>query len=185
MKIHYIEPYAADKNISRAINAAVNQITAPPRDAGEDWIVLTDHDMLWLLPDTKAHVEAILLVTDYDILGCMTNRLRLPEQLVGGLFNEDDRIREHIKIAGECWNNAGPMVIDAQGVMAGVCLCFRVSVWEKVGGFVEDTLGFEWHFNFEARKMGFKVGLMKGIYVYHLYRSWSSNPKNDVKHLLK
>lgn len=180
MRIHYIEPYAIDKNIGKAINEAVKHIQFDL----DDWITLTDHDMLWLLPDTKAHVEAILATTDYDILGCMTNRLRLPEQLVGGRFNEDDRIREHIKIAGECWRNAGPLVIDAKGVMAGVCLCFRVSVWAKVGGFVEDTLGFEWHFNFEARKMGFKVGLMKGIYIFHSYRLWSNHAKTDCKHLI-
>lgn len=180
MKIHFIEPYRTDKNISKAINEAVKAINYSP----DDWFCLTDMDMMWLLPDTKAHVEAILAETEYDILGCMTNRLRSPEQLVGGRFNEDDRIREHIRIAGECWKNAGPMVIDAKGVMAGFCLCFRVSTWVKVGGFVEDTLGFEWHFDFEARKMGFKVGLMKGIYVFHGYRLWSKNPRQDCKHLI-
>lgn len=184
MRIYYIQPYRTDKNIGKAVNDALEQIIAPPRAAYADWICLTDHDMMWLLPDTKMHVEAILQVTDYDILGCMTNRLRLPEQLVGGLFNEDDRIREHIKIARDCWNNAGPMVIDAQGIMAGFMLCFRVSAWDKVGGFVEDTPCFEWHFDFEARKMGLRVGLMKGIYVFHSYRLWSNNARKDCNHLI-
>lgn len=184
MKIHYIEPFRTDKNIGKAVNDAVHTIFVSPASSVDDWIILTDMDMMWLLPDTKAHVEAILSETDYDILGCMTNRLRSPEQLVGGRFNEDDRIREHIRIAGECWKNAGPMVVDAKGVMAGFCLCFRVSTWVKVGGFVEDTLGFEWHFDFEARKMGFKVGLMKGIYVFHAYRLLSKNPIKDCRHLM-
>jgi len=184
MNIHYIQPYRADKNIGKAINDAIEQISAPPRDCDGHWVCLTDHDMMWLLPDTKAHVEEILYTTEYDVLGCMTNRLRSPEQLVGGRFNEDDRIREHIRIAGECWQNAGPMVVDAQGVMAGMMLCFRIRAWEAVGGFVEDTPCFEWHFDFETRKMGFKVGLMKGIYIFHAYRLWSNHPKTDTKHLI-
>jgi hypothetical protein len=180
MRVHYIQPYRADKNIGKAINDAIEQI-CPFLD---DWLCLTDHDMMWLLPDTKAHVEEILYTTEYDVLGCMTNRLRSPEQLVGGRFNEDDRIREHIRIAQECWKNAGPMVVGARGVMAGFLLCFRLHVWEVVGGFVEESLAFDRLFDFEARKMGFKVGLMKGIYVFHSYRLWSNHPKTECKHLI-
>jgi hypothetical protein len=182
MRIWYISPYSTEKNIGLALNEMIKQLNATP----DDWIVHLDQDAMWLLPDSKAQVERILSVTDFDILGCMTNRLRSPEQLVGGRFNEDDRIREHIRIAQECRDNAGDMVVPARGVMAAFMLCFRVSVWEKVGGFVQDSINFDTQFNREAQLIcEAKIGLMKGVYVFHGYRLWSKNPKQDCNHLIK
>lgn len=182
VKIHYIQPFRTDKNIGKAINEAIQNL----RYDANDWIVLTDHDMMWLLPDSKAQVERILMGTDYDILGCMTNRLRLPDQLVGGKFIDNDKIRDHIAIAEKCREMWGDQVKTANTVVAAFMLCFRVSVWERVNGFVEDVLNFDTQFCWEAQKIcSARIGIMSGVYVYHLYRSWSKNPKNDIAHLLK
>lgn len=183
MRIHYIQPYATDRNIGAAINSAILDLAASP----DDWIVLTDHDILWLLPDSKAHVEAILSTTGYDILGCMTNRVRSREQLVGGVFSEDDRIRSHITVARECWQNAGGMVKDCKGgVVAGFMLCFQVWLWSSAGQFLEDSIVFDRKFCESARSVcNAKIGIMQGIYVFHLYRMWSSKGKNECSHLIQ
>lgn len=182
MQIHYIQPYSTEKNIGKAINEAINRLL--PCD-GSDWIVLTDHDMLWLLPDSKAQVERILRGTNYDILGCMTNRIRSVEQLVGGRFSEDDRIREHIRIAETCRANAGDHVKPATGVVAAFMLCFQVNLWVRVGGFVEGVLNFDTQFCWEAQKIAeARIGIMAGVYVWHSYRLMSKNPKAECKHLL-
>src|ERR1700745_4103509 len=110
--VHYISPYSIEKNIGQAINRAVRNTNY----VQQDWFVLTDHDTLWLLPDTKAHVEAILAETGYDVLGCMTNRIRSAEQLIGGQFCLDDRISAHITLAQECFRNAGKMVVPEHGI---------------------------------------------------------------------
>lgn len=179
MRIFYISPYRTDKNIGKSINEAVKAIDF----MGDDWFVLTDHDTLWLLPDSKAQVERILDGTDFDILGCMTNRIRSAEQLIGGRFNEDDRIGEHIKIAASCQATGGNKVVSARGVLGAFMLCFRVSVFMKSGGFHEGVLNFDSIFCREAIHNGFKVGIMQGVYVWHSYRLGSINPKQHTSHL--
>lgn len=187
MSIHYICPYSTVKNIGGAINDAIEQIAGYPRDAENDWIVLTDHDMMWLLPDTKAHVEEILLSdnVNFDIMGCLTNRIRSKEQLYGNIFNQDDRIREHIKIAGHCWKNGENTVKPAQGSVAAFMMCFKVSTYHKIGGFDQDCITFDRRFCDEARRHGMSIGIMQGIYVWHSYRLMSAKPFNECNHLIK
>lgn len=182
MAIHYISPFRTDKNIGKGINDAIQNL----RYAPDDWIVLTDHDTLWLLPDSKAQVERILATTNFDILGCMTNRIRSPEQLIGGKFIENDSIRDHIVLAEKCRENAGDYVKEAHNAVAAFMLCFRVSVWHKVGGFVENVLTFDSEFCRQARLIcKAKVGIMCGVYIFHIYRLMQKNPKNFIKHLTK
>ncbi len=180
MKIHYIQPYSVEKNIGKAINDAVKAI----QYESDDFICLTDHDCCFLLPDTKAQIERILHSTNYDVLGCMTNRIRSKEQLVGGYFNPDDRIREHVKIAELCRRAGRDMVVDARGVMAAFMLCFRVRAWEGVGGFAEGVVNFDTIFNQACRSAGLRIGLMRGVYVWHSYRIMSKVPLQDVTHLI-
>jgi len=185
MNVHYISPYRPDKNIGLAINEAVKALI-PGTVYYDEWIVHIDQDAMWLLPDSKAQVERILTATPYDVLGCMTNRIRSREQLVGGVFNEDDRIREHIKIAEACRANAGDMVKECySGVVAAFCTCFRVSVWETVGGFEEGTITFDSVFCRRSRELGYKIGIMSGVYIFHNYRLNQTNPKNYIQHLIK
>lgn len=180
MTTHYISPFRQDKNIGKAINESVINLTADLND----WVIHCDHDTLWLLPDSKYQVERILQTTPYDVLGCMTNRIRSKEQLVGGYFNPDDHIRGHIEIAELVRAAAGDLVVDARGVMAAFMLCFRVSAWEKVGGFVEGAVNFDSIFNQMCRSAGMRIGLMKGVYVFHAYRIMSRIPLQDVTHLI-
>lgn len=180
MNIHYIQPYSVEKNIGAAINKAIESLNCN----SEDWVVNIDHDVLFLLPDTKAQIERILAETTYDILGCMTNRIRVREQLYGGYFNENADIRAHMAVARECRANGGNLVLRSrEGVVAGFLLCFKRSTWKAIGGFKEGTIDFDRVFCRTAVCAGMTVGIMKGVYVFHMYRLWSTNPKNTISHL--
>jgi len=174
--IHYISPYSTSKNIGKAINDNIRQLN--PND--EDWLVLIDHDVLFLLPDTKARLERILSTTNYDILGCVTNRLAMPYQCVQGMFDETD-IRKHIEVAQILESDE---VQPYMHILAAFCLCFQVKTWRKLGGFAENSIQFDTTFSLMAEKSGLKKGLMTGVYLFHAYRMWSDNPKQDVAHLL-
>ena len=177
--IHYISPYRVDKNIGKAINDAIKQIS--PDD--EDWIVHCDHDILWLLPESKQQLENILSTTEFDVLGPLTNRLGSKTQLYHEEFSEETDILEHIQIAKDfIKGNYAEIKPLKDGVLAAFCLCFKVKTWKKLGGFAENTLQFDWHFSENARKMDFKLGIMTGIYVYHLYRT--GKDKSDFTHLI-
>lgn len=174
--IHYISPYSTSKNIGGAINKAIRQLNADT----SDWICLTDHDVLWLLPDSKARLERILSTTDYDVLGPVTNRLAMPYQLASNMFDVTD-IKRHIEVAKMLESD---VVEPYPHILAAFCLCFRVSTWRKLGGFAENDICFDLTFSLMAQKSKLKLGLMVGVYLFHAYRMWSDNPKMDVTHLL-
>lgn len=177
MKCHFISPYDRAKNIGGAINQAIEQLNA----ADDDFIIHSDQDVLFLLPDTKAHIMDILETTDYDIIGCVTNRLGSNTQCVAGTFNEDS-ITAHVAQAKRQWEVYGSSVVSTE-VVAAMLMCFKVSTWRALGGFDENRINFDWLFCTRAPKMRLKVGIMAGIYCLHLYRWNSKDPANDYKHL--
>jgi glycosyltransferase involved in cell wall biosynthesis len=177
MVVHYVSAYSREKNIGKAINDSIRQLNADD----EDWICSTDHDILWLLPDSKAQLEDILAKTTFDVLGPLTNRLGGPTQLVPDMYDETDILR-HIAVAQDRDNNYRGDVIGTHEFLAAFCLCFRVKTWKALGGFQEGNLSFDWLFSEMAKKMGFKLGICAGIYVFHLYRLGKN--KDDYSHLL-
>lgn len=179
---HFISPFSTDTppNIGKAINDAVKQLNA----ADEDWIIHCDSDTLWLLPDSKRHLIEILSETEFDVVGCMTNRIRNTEQLLDGVFQEHSDVRVHMVIASELWASNGGRVKPVKGAVAAFCLCFKIKTWKLLGGFVENSLSFDSIFSVRARKIKLKVGVCEGIYIFHGYRLLSKNPYSDIKHLL-
>lgn len=175
--IHYIQPYRSDKSIGLAINNAIKQLNA----SNEDWICLLDHDVLWLLPDSKAQLEEVLYETKFDILGPLTNRLGSNTQLVRDAFDKTD-IMYHLNLATDLSAAYWGETLPTNETLAAFCLCFRVSTWKSLGGFQENSLQFDWMFSEMAKKMGFKLGIMTGIYMLHLYRMGRS--KDDYSHLI-
>lgn len=182
MKVHYIQPYdkQSPPNIGGAINSAIKQLNADP----SYWIVLLDHDVLFLRPDSKKQLEEILETTDFDILGPVTNRLAMDYQLHPGAFDEDS-ITAHVEIANQRHKDYYGQVNSYPYIAAAFCLCFRASVWNKLGGFHENTIQFDSIFCARALNAKMKLGLMVGIYVFHLYRWGSKTPKIDCSHLLR
>ena len=179
MRVHYISPYdSKNKNIGGAINSAIQQLNPDPKD----WIVHIDQDAFWLLPDSKKQLEEILSTTNYDLLGPVTNRLAQRYQLAYGYFDQFD-IREHVKYAKRLQEDNYSVIQSTPNILAAFCLCFRVSVWEKIK-FIENSLQFDSQFSITAKKMGFKSGILLGIYVYHNYRILSDNPTQDISHLI-
>jgi len=178
MKIHYISPYRTDKNIGKAINGAICDLRTDPND----WIVHLDHDAMFLLPDSKAQLEEILRLTDYDILGPVTNRLgRGGCQTLASMYREQN-ILNHIQFAQYVKDRKGNRVVPVNAVLAAFCLCFRVGLWEELGGFTEGDLRFDINFSNEALLRRKRLGVMTGLYVFHTYRM--GKDVTDYSHLL-
>lgn len=177
--IHYISPFRSDKNIGKALNDAITQLNANE----DDFIVHIDQDALFLRPDSKMQLEQILAETEYDILGPVTNRLSMPHQVIEPMFDISD-MTEHIKVANYQHDNHYGKVIPTNDILAAFCLCFRVSTWRELGGFTENCIQFDSIFSCDAVNKGYKLGILPGIYVFHLYRMWSDNARYDIKHLV-
>lgn len=179
--IHYISPYSTTTppNIGGAINAAIRQLSP----ADDDWIVHVDQDVCFLRPDTKAQIEQVLAATDYDVLGCLTNRLSGNHQLYAREFNASSDMLEHIAIANHCHERHYGQVVETDINLAAFLMAFRVRTWKSVGGFREHSIRFDSEFTDAVQGKGGRLGIMQGVYVFHLYRMWSDNPVWEVGHL--
>lgn len=175
--IHYISPYRKDKDIGRAINNAIEDLSTEPND----WIVHMDHDAMFLLPDSKAQLETILNSTDFDILGPVTNRLGTIGQTMHGMFEERDMLK-HVQLAQKVSDKKYGLVTKFERHLAAFCMCFKAVAWRDLGGFEENVLDFDVRFCKKAKEQGLKLGIMPGLYVFHLYRM--GKDVNDYSHLI-
>ena len=193
--VHHITSGRADKNIGLAINTLVEGLPL------NDWVCLRDIDTI-----PMDHInffyqcEAIAQRGEFDLVGCMTNRSGLDHQLWDGKISENTDIAYHMKIGKEATKHWGINALEIDNFIAGFFMLFPVKAWIKAGGFREGSIRipldksdakktkhkdkfFDWHFCNDVTKAGGKIGLAKGIYVFHLYRLGSENPKKSTGHL--
>ena len=176
--IHYLQPYAVDKNIAHAYNKAVELVP------DSDWVCITDQDSLWLLPDQKAQVQKVVdSKPPVELFGCMTNRLNVPDQLSLGMFSVNE-MQRHIDQAKELQSRNYGQYKETKNTIAGLFMLFRKSDWKRVGGF--DEMPEPWHFKFDtffSQKFD-KKAILTGVYLFHLYRWGAENPAKSVEHLI-
>lgn len=180
-KVYYFKPYDTSGNIGRAMNEHCKLV---PDD---DWIAVMDGDVLFPNPQWGVIVERAIqrYGSQYDLIGCVTNRVGGEHQRVEGMFSEYD-LRAHYEKSIEIEDSS---VVDTSGV-AGYFMLFRKSTWNKVKGFTEDASKshiFDTDFNKRVRAIGGKIGMIKGLYALHLYRIWEGDNvtkvRNSTKHL--
>lgn len=180
-KIHYSNPYAADKNIGRALNEFCSMVP------DGDWICLQDGDMMYLTPDWGRQIaEAVMKHGDrYALIGCVANRLGRSIQRHHGVFSDDHDIRNHYRIAQELKERHWAEVKDitSSRYVAGMFMLFPKTTWNRVK-FAENSTAFDDQFSRAVLHSRGRLGLMTGLYVYHMYRIWSDAPAGDKKHLI-
>jgi glycosyltransferase involved in cell wall biosynthesis len=180
-KVWYSNPYSTKKNIGKALNDFCELIPYG------DWICLQDGDMMYLTPDWGVQIEqAISMHGDkYSLMGCLTNRLGRPIQINDTKDYDNHDIKHHYAIAKKLSKEHFGVVEDITNkkYVAGLFMLFPKSVWLN-HKFEENNPAFDDAFSKSITKKGGKLGLMKGLYVYHAYRIWSKAPRRDRGHLL-
>ena len=150
---------------------------------------ITDADACFLDPDYGTKIEKV--VNDYGhiygLIGCLTNRLGGSHQCYKGHFNEDMNTMNHRAIPLELWEKNGTRVDETTGV-AGVFMLFNKDTWKKAGGFREGIITTDTHFNKSIKRLRLKIGLAKGIYIFHNYRlsehgQGQKKAQQSIKHL--
>jgi hypothetical protein len=167
-------------DIGGGLNAAIEPL---PDDA---WICVRDGDTLFLTPDWGKQVEQVVAENGwrYELMSCVTNRLRAAYQLHEGQISNVADIGHHIDIAHRRWVEFGPMIrpID-RGPVAGMFLLFRKATWKR-HPFEPRSIYFDQRFTTMVRAHGGKVGVAWGIYLFHLYRWGQPNPSEYKGHLI-
>lgn len=183
IRVWYSNPYDPGKDIGAAINEFCEAV--PGED---DWIVLQDGDIMYLTPDWGKQIYDALVRngSDYDLIGCMTNRLGGQHQLVTGMYDVTD-IRKHYEVASKLAAEKYAVVEPIKQGIAGMFMCFRKSTWKKyrMNEGTYGTVKFDTEFGKAVLSGGGRIGLMKGLYVFHLYRIWANTHESryDIKHL--
>lgn len=180
MTIHYITPFAIDKNYGRELNERITELS-------DGWICLTDADAMFLTPRYGNQIaEVCEFIGDEPVLiGCMTNRLGRPIQRYKGEMSDNWDIKHHYTIAQSLEANHWCEVEDitSKKWVAGMFMLFRKSLWEQIK-FKENCLTWDDQFSEDVRIKGGKLGLMKGLYMFHLYRIWADVPMFANQHLV-
>lgn len=183
INVHHITPSRSDRNLGRAINEIVEGLPE------QDWVCVRDMDTLVL--DTESYTrqcEQIARSGEFQLVSCMTNRLGLEWQLVGGKISDEADINYHINLAKEL-GSGDPIVEEFDREVAGLMHLYPKSVWSEVGGYPEGFIVYEdelldYKFYKMLKERGIKVGICRSIYLLHLYR-WGFDPRSfeGKKHL--
>lgn len=176
--IYHLTPWLTG-NIGGGLNRAIECL---PEDA---WVCLRDGDTCFLTPQWGKQVEAIVAAhgDKHPLIGAMTNRIRAPYQLHGGVMSDESDLSRHTAIAAQRWDRHGTAVAPVDiGPVSGFLMLFRRSTWAG-HPFPEHSIYFDQVFTEAVRRDGGKPAIALGLYVLHLYRWGKSNPLGSVAHL--
>lgn len=176
MKVHVVIPYSTSKEFGKECNEVMSRI---PDD---DWVCFLDHDCMFLTPDAISHLHEYAKMYPDSLLTCYTNRVGAKEQCLNGVISENDSIRHAI---GKAERQKVKLyeVTEMKGVISGYLMMFSKKLWNDVSHFTEDKMILGVDNNFSARVLnkGYKIYLMKGIYIWHTYRLVTG--RQDKSHL--
>jgi GT2 family glycosyltransferase len=179
MKVHFVIPYALDKNLGKAYNETMAALP------DGDWACLLDYDVQLLTPDAGRIIHEYATRARPDqLLTCYTNRVSTlsKPQLLNGVVNEDSDIRHHIGLAERQRQCLYQMTQIARDI-SGMLMLINKKLWAEFP-FTEDNkcLGVDTEFNRRTRAAGKTIMRMDGLYVWHAYRL--KNGIHDKTHLL-
>jgi hypothetical protein len=182
-QVHHITPARSDKNFGKAINQLIEGLP------DSDWICLRDIDTVPMYHEKfiQQCEEIANNPQGYDLIGCMTNRLGLPYQLVPNMFNEWD-IKVHREKAKELAEKPKIKPLQRTQTIGGLMMLFSKQTWIKAGKFPEGGIILkgsfvDYHFSKAVGKFG-KLGIAEHIYLLHLYRMDSNDTRTNKQHLI-
>lgn len=188
MIIHYIKSGRADLNFGKAVNDTISCFN------DHDWICLMDIDTMPSYHEAfYKTVEGVAKSTGYGLIGCMTNRCGMKDQLISGnrdIISHNTDWLHHREIGKALYQEHGYSVKGCKTTIAGLFMLFKKQVWTHVGGFKEggvsvDGKFVDWHFCNDAINKGYLIGIAQGLYMIHQYRPEAANPRSSTKHLRK
>jgi len=166
--IHIISPFSFDKRLGKAYNDAMKIIPE------NDWVIITDYDVCFLLPETIPRIkEYIEKYPKTALFNCLTNRIggNSPKYMCyKKSISEDVNFKNHIDIAKEL-HLKGLQVTKASHELSGFLMVMPKKTWNKYK-FNEDKLclGVDNHFYNLLIKNRETILRMDSVYVWHTYR---------------
>jgi|SRR6185437_4602566 len=172
------QPYREDRNLGKAYNDAFKLI------GDDDYLIITDYDVLYLLPDQIKHItEYCNRFPDGDLFVSWANRTFVPNaQIYSGKLDEEADIRKHLATAQECYKNLYNVTRIRENI-SGFLMAIPKRTWNEIP-FTEDLkcLGVDTIFSQKLLSADKIIYRMDGIYIWHTYRLL--NGVKNKSHLL-
>jgi len=172
-------PYRTDKNLGKAYNEFMSLL---PEDG---WAIITDWDVLFLLPETIANItEYTNLFPDTGLFTCFGSRSHINStlQLLPQGSSDNQSILFHTHQAKEQQKELYK-VTEIPKHISGFLMVLSKKVWNDIK-FVEDMkcLGVDNLYSNRILNSALKIRRMDGVYVWHTYRLWKDI--KDTSHLI-
>jgi len=179
-RVWHIVPGSGEKELGASINMQIEPIP------DNDWICLRDGDTMFLHHNWPKQIEDIIKAhgNNFDLIGCKTNRLGCKWLLHEGKLSEDPNVLNHYQIAVDLHDNHYSEVTETPYNLAGFFMLFPKKTWNRTkfpeGLFYQNKF-IDFMFSNEVKEWG-KIGLSKGLYIFHFYR-FNKNIR-DISHLI-
>ncbi|MFA5217261.1 hypothetical protein [Sulfuricurvum sp.] len=148
----------------------------------EDWGLILDWDVTLLnINWYDICLRAIEKVGhDAGLISCLTNRIGCPlQKFVSG---DNDNIADHMataKACEMCWPGEVEDVTDKPNKLSGMFFLTRRKIWDAVGGVPDDKfIGMDNYYHDRVKEAGYRIYIMKDLYVFHNYRRQWKNDKH-------
>jgi len=186
--IYYTTPYNTEKNIGEYYNKFISLL---PND--DDWACFRDGDTTFLTSNYGSVIEeAIKNNPQFSAFTCFTNRIGNPKQMLDTLnyplCDKSDDIRKHREISQQVHAQYGASVMDLDewksniypdALMSGFLFLVTKKTATEIKFEQEGMLGVDNSFHKRLQEKGLKIGIMKGVYLYH----WHRGGENTTNHL--
>lgn len=177
--IHTFIAYQAG-NLGAAYNAEMQLVP------DGHWACFLDHDAMFGTYEWHAQLEAGA-ESGYGLMFAVTNRVACRWQRDRLFYAEDSlvKLRERAMFSSEMYGNQVEDIThktEADDLPGGVLMLTSKNVWQAVGGFKNGILGVDNDYFRKVRDAGFRIGLLKGLYVIHWYRGGDRANKAHLLH---
>lgn len=137
-----------------------------------DWACFIDHDAMWTTGTWhKQLLDAISLHKQMGAFTCVTNRSATLWQCADAQRSNHD-VKYHREIGADLAARYWADVVDVtdESPLSGHCIIISKAMWEHVPE-LHGFLGMDNEIHYAVARAGKRVGLLKGVYVYHWYRA--------------
>jgi glycosyltransferase involved in cell wall biosynthesis len=143
----------------------------------DDWACFLDGDILFFENNFGHQIrEYIEKYPDTGLFTCYNSRSAYSFMVPPGTDQESDSIRYHRKVSADLYSKYHLQVIDINDHISGALICMKKRIWDIIRPELirvtdgANLLGVDTQISNLVRGHGFKIRLMRGIYLLHYYR---------------
>jgi GT2 family glycosyltransferase len=173
--------YDTEQNLGRFYNSAMDRLNV------DDWAVFIDSDAMFVQDYWGETVQrAITEHPEFGFFTCLTNRVGCAWQRAEDVKRDEHDILIHRKYAGDVaadFDDGEPEVVEVNEdmPMSGFCMIVQKKTWKKLGGAKDGFFGVDNDLHTKLRAKGVKLGLIRSLYMYHLYKGGAEFDTLDVQ----